>query len=242
MTAVAVVQLTSVPADVEANVAEHARLIAEAGAQGADVVVFPELSLTGYELGAIAGDPALTLSREDPRLVPLVAACATAGPVAVVGAPVASEGRRLLAALVLDGHGVRDVYGKRHLHESEAGVFAAGDRDVLLDVGGSRLALAVCFDSAHPEHATACRAAGADAYLVGANFAVGEEDRIAERMAARAREGGLWVALAQHAGRAGTWDACGGSGFWAPTGEKVVHLGQESPALGVVELDAHATT
>lgn len=237
---IAVVQQTSVPGDVEANVAAHASLIGEAAEQGARVVVFGELSLTGYELDLVERDPDLTLAPDDGRLEPLVDACRGADTVAVVGAPVSHDGARLLAAIVVDADGVRDVYGKRHVHGSESHVFAPGDRDVVLEVGGCRLALAVCADSRHPEHAARCRAAGAHAYLVGAFHSDGEEQEVAERMVARAREHGMWVALAEHAGDTGTGvgNACGGSGVWAPGGEPVVRLGREAPAIATAVVTA----
>jgi predicted amidohydrolase len=233
---IAVVQLTSEPGGVEANVAAHAALVEEARRQGARVVVFPELSLSGYDLDAIARDATLTLDADDGRLRPLVEACREADALAVVGAPVARAGKRLLCAVVVGPGGVGEVYAKRHVHADEAGVFDPGDRDVVLEVDGRRLGLAICFDSAHPEHAGRCRAAGADAYLVGAMFLDGEERMLAERMAERARGFGLWVALAQHSGPTGDGPACGGSGVWAPDGRPVVRLGRESPAVAVAEL------
>jgi len=230
---IAVVQQTSVPADVERNAVAHAALIEQAAGEGAEVVVFGELSLTGYELDLIEQRPELTLAPDDGRLEPLVDACRATAAVAVVGAPVSHNGARLLAAIVIDAHGVRDVYGKRHVHSSESHVFAPGDRDVVLEVGGCRLALAVCADSRHPEHAADCHAAGADAYLVSAFHVDGEEQQVTERMIARARDHRMWVVLAEHAGDTGTGvgNACGGSGVWAPGGEPVVRLGRESPAI-----------
>jgi predicted amidohydrolase len=227
MTRVAAVQLTSVPGDIDANAAEHARLIGEAKA---DVVVFPELSLTGYELDAIDRDPSLTLTQDDPRWGGLVRACWEAGATAIVGAPVAAGDGRRLAAVVLDRNGVKEVYAKRHVHDTEVHVFTPGDRDVVIEVGGTKLALGICFDSAHPEHAQAGRDAGADAYLVGAMFVDGEEEELAARMAERARTLGIWVVLAQHAGPTGAGTACGGSGIWAPDGEPKARLGREAPA------------
>ena len=236
MLRIAVVQLTSEPGSLEANVPRHAALVREALRQGASVVGFPELSLSGYDLDAIARDPRLTLAEDDERLRPLAEACRESGAVAVVGAPVARDGRRLLCAVVVDSDGVRDVYAKQYVHADEADVFDSGDRDVLVDVDGRRLALSICFDSAHPEHAERCRAAGADAYLVGAMFLKGEERMLAERMADRARSFGLWVALAQHSGPTGDGPACGGSGFWGPDGRAVVQLGRESPAVAYAEI------
>lgn len=233
---IAVAQIASEPDDLRANVATHAKLIRDARGQGARVVVFPELSLTGYDLEAVGRDPQLTIARDDDRLRPLTDACRESGAVAVVGAPVSDDGKRLLGALVVDSHGVRDVYGKQHLPADERAVFHPGDRDAFVDLEGWRLALSICFDSAHPEHARRCRDAGADAYLVGAFFVEGEERKLADRMGDRARNAGLWVALAQHSGASRGGQACGGSGIWSPDGRPVVQLGREAPALAVAEI------
>src|SRR2546421_11059860 len=88
---IAVAQPRCVPYDVGVNAVTHAATIRSAGTR---VVVFPELSLTGYELDA----PAITA--EDPRLAPLVEACAETGSLALVGAPVHGEGERLHIAMV----------------------------------------------------------------------------------------------------------------------------------------------
>src|SRR5256885_12417548 len=90
---IAVAQPACVGYDVAGNVVAHAALVRAAGTR---VVVFPELSLTGYELDAPALDPA------DPRLAPLVAACADTGSVALVGAPVRGDH---IATLAVDAAG-----------------------------------------------------------------------------------------------------------------------------------------
>ena len=69
------------PHDVAANARAHVAAIRAPEAVGARVVVFPELSLTGYELDAAPVDPG------DERLQPIVAACADTGTVALAGRP-----------------------------------------------------------------------------------------------------------------------------------------------------------
>ena len=233
---VAVAQLTCTPGDLAANLAAHVELVGRARRLGARVVVFPELSLTGYELGAIERDPALTLAPADERLLPLIEACRGWDGVAVAGAPVARGRRRVLGAIVVGRDGIHEVYAKQHLGDGEAGVFEPGRRDVVVDVAGRRLGLSICFDSAHPEHAERCRGAGADVYLVGAMFVEGEERKLAERMAERARSLGLWIALAQHTGPSSYGPACGGSGIWSPHGAPVARLERESPALALATI------
>ncbi len=79
---VAAAQPVCVAKDVVANAHAHADAIRAADAR---VVVFPELSLTGYELDADVVAP------DDPGLAPIVEACAACDAVALVGAPVAGD-------------------------------------------------------------------------------------------------------------------------------------------------------
>src|SRR5688572_854842 len=67
---IALAQVTSVLGDVERNVQHHVELARKAKLQGADAIVFPELSLTGYTLRDINYEVALE-PRTDPRLAGL---------------------------------------------------------------------------------------------------------------------------------------------------------------------------
>lgn len=67
--AIGVAQTVPVRGDVDANIEQHLRLIRIAAEERARIVVFPELSLTGYELD-LAG--ALAFEQADARLAPLL--------------------------------------------------------------------------------------------------------------------------------------------------------------------------
>lgn len=67
---IALAQITSVLGDVERNAHIHEELARKAKSEGADAIVFPELSLTGYTLRDINYEVALD-PRTDPRLAPL---------------------------------------------------------------------------------------------------------------------------------------------------------------------------
>src|SRR5436190_11898397 len=121
---IAVAQPRCVSLDVAANALAHAAAIRVANAR---LVVFPELSLTGYELDAP------TVDSGDPRLAPIVAACAEAGSLALVGAPVAGQaGRRHIALLAVGGSGASVAYLKAWLGGAEADRFAPGDGAAVL--------------------------------------------------------------------------------------------------------------
>src|SRR5262245_38845614 len=93
----AAAQTIPVRGDVDANLAQHIRLARLAAHEGARMVVYPELSLTGYELD-LAGD--LAFSAADPRLAPLADAAASASQILIVGAPVRIGARLHIGAFI----------------------------------------------------------------------------------------------------------------------------------------------
>lgn len=220
---VAVAQPSWVASDVEANARVHAEAVTGAGAR---LVVFPELSLTGYDLAAPA------VAADDPRLRPLVDACRRSGAIALVGAPVREgDGREHLATLAVTGTGAGVVYRKMWLHGPESDRFAPGDKPEVLTVDGWRLGLAVCYDAAVPRHAADTAALGMDAYVASTLYGGGPES--AARRDAHVRERAVahrtWVVLSTAAGASGTYpETSGGSGVWAPTGDPVVQAGPEA--------------
>src|SRR5437016_2978159 len=109
---IAVAQTCPVAGDVQANLDEHIRLARLAAREGAQIVVFPELSLTGYE-PALA--ESLTFSECDPRLSPLLELAASQGTILVVGAPVRVGSLLHIGAFILYPTRTIELYTKHHL-------------------------------------------------------------------------------------------------------------------------------
>jgi predicted amidohydrolase len=222
---IAVAQPLCVARDVAANATTHASTVRSAGAR---VVVFPELSLTGYELDA----PAITL--EDPRLAPIVEACRETGSLALVGAPVHGEaGRTHIAMLAIDGTRATVVYRKMWLGGAEPDRFSPGGKPAVLEVDGWRLGLAICKDSGIPQHASDTAALGIDAYVAGVLESV-EDAAIPDERARRvAADHEVWVAIASFAGSTGGGHdrAAGRSGIWTSDGVVVSQAGPEAGAV-----------
>ncbi|MEU4781574.1 carbon-nitrogen hydrolase family protein [Micromonospora sp. NPDC023633] len=207
---IAVAQPRCVAHDVAANAEAHAAAVRAADAR---VVVFPELSLTGYELDAVPVAPA------DERLAPILAACAETGTLALVGAPVPGP---YIGILAVDGDGVRVAYRKVYLHGSEAVYFVPGEPAVI-EVDGWRLGLAICRDTGIPQHAATTAALGIDGYVAGIVHADHEAELHGERARRVAADHGVWVATAAFAGpTGGGFDRTSGrSGIWSSDGELI---------------------
>jgi predicted amidohydrolase len=207
--------------DVRANALEHARVIRAADAR---LVVFPELSLTGYELDAD------TVAPDDDELRAIVAACAETESVALVGAPVEGEDARAhIVMLRASSAGVDVPYRKSYLGGDEPARFAPGDGPVAIDVDGWRVGLGICKDTAVEQHIADTAALDPDLYVAGLVH-LPEELSVQEERALRiARACRAYVAFASFAGpTGGGFDRTAGvSSIWAPDGTPIGRAGVE---------------
>ncbi len=164
---------------VEANAdrLRHAR--AQAHAQGAQVLLTPELALCGYPPEDLVQRPAF-LDRCAAEVARLAAETADDGPAMVLGTPWRENGVLYNALVVLDQGAVQAVRYKRHLPNygvfDEVRLFAPGPYPAPVRVRGVSLGLMVCEDMWFPDVAAHLGAAGAQ-ILVVANGSPYEEDK-----------------------------------------------------------------
>lgn len=215
---VSAIQYHALEGGILPNALEHVRLIEDAESHGARLAVFPELSLTGYNL-ALLESPESWLVQDDRRLEDLREICRRTGITAVVGGAYREPGGTpRLASLAIHPDGTTEVAFKTHLHGQEKETFVAGSGAGLLELDGWRIALAICFDAAVPAHSTGAAEAGADAYAVSAVYTQDEDRRLELHLGARAMDNRMFAVLANLAGTTVLGPSCGLSGFWGPDG------------------------
>ena len=238
---IAVAQTFPVRGDVGANVAQHVRL-ARAAAEGqAQIVVFPELSLTGYEIALASG---LAFSRSDARLDPLVEEASGASMTLIVGAPVRIGSRLHIGAFIVFPDRTVGLYTKQHLGAfsdsahcdgvvppAEATAFHPGDQAPLVRFGGNTAAVAVCADTGRPSHPQAAAERGAKNYLASMFVIPSEFERKFGDLGAYAARHSMAVAFANYGGPSGGLASGGGSAIWSERGELLSQL--ESTGAGV---------
>ncbi len=186
--------------------------------------MFPELSLTGYELEARPVAP------DDPALIPIADACAATGSLALAGAPVADEqGRLFIAMLRIDANGAQVAYHKTWLGGREPARFTPGSGPAVLEIDGWRLGLAICKDTGAAQHTTATAALGVDAYLAGLAHHPQELPEQEARAIVVARTCRAYVVFASFAGPTGDdfVETAGCSAIWSPRGFAIARAGPD---------------
>lgn len=144
-------QLAPSLGDLDANLAAHGKALDEARDRGVDLLVFPELGLTGYLLSDLNAEVAMR--RDDARLLDLAKA---AGPMSVIVGFVerSSDEQLFISAALLEDGEVRHTYRKSYLPNyglfEERRFFGAGSMLRAVDSRlGVRLGLCVCEDFWH---------------------------------------------------------------------------------------------
>ena len=198
--AIALAQIDPTVGDIAGNVGLIRAARAEAAAAKADLVVFPELSLSGYPPEDLVYRPAF-LDAVARAAHELARDTADGGPALIVGAPWRGEGkdagRRFNAALVLDGGAVAAVRFKHHLPNygvfDEKRVFDAGPAPGPAAVRGVRLGLMICEDMWFEDVAETLAESGAELLVVpnGSPYDVEKPDVRLNHAVARVRETGL---------------------------------------------------
>jgi predicted amidohydrolase len=238
---VATAQTIPIRGDVGANLEEHLRLARVAAEERAGILVFPELSLTGYELDLAER---LAFSPDDPRLAPLVDVASACSMTLVVGAPVTLGSKRHLGAFIISPDRTVDVYTKHHLGAfptsaspdgivppPEASVFEPGDRNPLVRLGDGVAAVAVCADIGRPSHPKTAAERGARTYLASMFVIPADFENDSAKLESYAAQHAMAVVLANYGGPSGGLPSAGGSAIWSERGERLVQL--EATGSGV---------
>jgi predicted amidohydrolase len=216
----------------------------------ADLVVAPELSLSGYLFTRKQEVERMAVEVPGPETETLVRAAAESGCHVAVGlAERSSEGLFNSAALI-GPHGVVGVYRKVHLFFEEKLYFSPGDRGFpLFDVGGVKVGLLVCFDHFFPEAARTLALQGAQIICHPSNLVLPEFGQLTTRV--RSIENRVFWILAnrygteRRDGKTLTYSGC--SQITAENGEILARAEAEGDNLTVIPveparaLDKHVT-
>lgn len=214
---IAAAQTSSVTGDIAANAARHVKLAELAAGNGIDVVVFPELSLTGY-LPNIAAEVAIEAG--DDKLEPLRMAARKFNVSIHAGCPIASHERRpYIGTFVIATNGEIEAYRKRFVHADEDTFFVSGEQTVVCKAGEMRIGVAICADIHNETHPADVSKANADIYAAGVAITPTGIERAHIAMAEYAARYRFLTVMSNYSESTGGYEIGGQSAVWDTDGK-----------------------
>jgi predicted amidohydrolase len=245
----ALAQINTQLGNVEANLEKHLEYVREAHSAGADLLIFPELSLTGYVLQDLASTVAHRPSPDDPVFRPLLEASQKLD--LVVGfVEEDARNRFFIAAAYLSRGQVLHVHHKVYLPTyglfDEGRFFAWGDGVRAFDTRFGRVGMLICEDFWHASPPYLLWLDGADLFLFISASPGRGLNAVPELASARWVDqinqayAGLYTSFVVHCNRVGFEDGLnfwGGAAVYDPNGEIIARGPLHEEALTMAEID-----
>ena len=238
---IALYQGAGKPTEVEENLKIiHAKSVSAAD-QGADLIIFPELFLSGYNIGQTVQD--LAQQADGPACQQAAQIAREANIAILYGYPERLDTEVYNSALLIDRNGdTRANYRKTHLYGSyEKSFFKPGDTLLIAELEGLNIGILICYDVEFPEAVRALTYAGAD--LIAVPTALMEDYcRVAEHIVpTRAYESEIYVAYVNRCGSEGDTIYCGRSCLVGPDGREILRASKsEDLLIAVIDKKANA--
>lgn len=242
MPKITLAQFESKLCDPPANVAKTIPMIRQAGLDGSDMIMFPEMFTTGYELSIVG--PRITELAEPvngPTITALREAAKQAGVYVVV--PIALyhddlPGVPFNSAVLIDREGnVAGVYDKQHLWALERFYFRGGNGTPVFQTDFGTIGIMICYDMGYPEVARMLALQGAQIVLCPSAWCEPDHDVWDINVPARALENTVFLCAVNRYGREQDLYMGGHSKVCDPRGRVVAELPDEGEGVLNVEID-----
>jgi predicted amidohydrolase len=223
-----VAQIRPVKGNIDRNIEKHEEIVASASSYSASAIIFPELSLTGYE-PTLARELACDASESRFDVFQRIADDKeiTIG----IGAPTRNEAGNCISMILYQPHQRNRIYSKKHLHHDEEPFFVAGENFNVFTIQESNIAPAICYEISVPQHAENASANGADFYIASVNKSVTAIDAALKRLAEIARKYSMTVLMSNCVGFCDGSRCAGKTSIWNDKGLIIGQLDDRSEGL-----------
>jgi predicted amidohydrolase len=235
---ICVAQTRPVKGEVERNIEGHKKLVELAISSGADIIIFPELSLTGYE-PTLADDLATNI--EDTRLNELQVISDAKEVTIGVGMPIKTEAGICIGMILFQPGVARQLYSKKYLHSDEEPFFIAGINPIACISSKRSIALAICYELLVPEHAENAARIGAQMYVASVAKTKKGVNEAARRLSHIAREYSMTVLMSNCVGLCDGDECAGMTAVWDSKGLLIAQLNETDEGFIIVDADTGET-
>jgi len=231
---ICVAQTKPVRGDIQWNIENHKKLIGLAIANRADIIVFPELSITGYEPELAK---AYATDINDNRFDDFQKLSDANTLIIGIGMPIRVESGICIGMILFQPNKPRNVYYKKYIHADEEPFFISGQNENGAIGERNDIALAICYELSVVAHAEDAFNKGAKLYIASAVKSKSMMDKTISRLEEISKKYGMTVFLSNCVGESGGYDCGGKSSIWNNNGELVAQLNETGEGILIFDTE-----
>jgi len=217
---ICVAQTEPIKGDILKNIENHIKMINLAVSKEAEVIIFPELSLTGYEPKLAQK---LAVDKDDIRFDDFQKISSVNQIIIGVGLPIKNGLGVSISMLIFHPNKERQIYFKQYLHSSEDEFFISGNNLNNL-IYGESIAPAICYELSVPMHSERAFKRGAAFYIASVVESVEGVGKSIEKLAKIAKKYSMTVFMSNCVGKTGIYNCGGKTSIWDRNGQLVGQL------------------
>jgi len=225
---ICVAQTRPIKGDILANISNHKTLINLAITNKADIIFFPELSITGYEPELVQN---LATDKEDKRLEDFQKMSDSNKITISIGLPTKSDSGILISMIIFQPNKPRQTYSKQHLHSDEFPYFVCGDKQLILTLDNIKIAPAICYESLLTEHSENANKLGTEVYVASVAKAKNGLDKALKHFPDIAKKYSMTVLMSNCVGPCDNFESVGNSAVWNNKGMLIGQLSHKDEGL-----------
>jgi predicted amidohydrolase len=222
-----------IQSNIESNIENHKKIIDLAIANRANIVIFPELSITGYEPGLAE---ALATNQDDSRFDDFQK-IADGKQIAIgIGVPTRNTQGICISMVIFQPHQPRQTYSKQYIHSDEEEFFISGQNSISF-INNTDIALAICYELSVLEHAENAFKNGAEIYIASVAKSADGVNRAAERLSKIAEKYSMTTLMSNCIGQCDGFEGGGRSAIWNSQGLLIGQLNDMEEGILIIDTD-----
>lgn len=236
---IAVAQTRPVKGDIKTNIEHHKKMINLAISNGTDMIIFPELSLTGYE-PELAKD--LATDQDDSRFDDFQQISNTNQITIGVGVPTKNKEGVCISMVIFQPHKDRTVYSKKYIHPDEEPFFIRGQNFGCLPGTKSKIGLAICYELSIPEHSENAHQCGAEVYIASVAKTPEGVEKAHKSLSEIASKYSMTVLMSNCVGHCDNFESAGRTAIWNNKAVLMAQFDSDAEGILIVDIDTQQIT
>jgi predicted amidohydrolase len=227
-------QINCTVGEIQNNLEEHYRMINSAIQNDVQLIIFPELSITGY---CRTEGQKLAFTERDEKLNTLQELSDKGNIITIAGAPVKIEDKLYIGSFIICPHQQIQIYTKQYLHGEEQLFYQSSmDYNPIITIENQHISLAICADISNQNHPLQAEKNKCSIYLPSIFFSKEGLVRGYKQLSEYAKKHSLHILMSNYSGQLWGMKSGGKSAYWNSNGELINHLNSTEIALLIVEI------